>query len=288
MELRLSQPPPEPSPFDGDSAKYLPFRANFRDQIESKKSLSDSERLNYLMSYTTGRAKAVIENYNGLPNGCQLALKVLEHRFGQSAMIVQALKSSVTDGPKIRPGDNAALLALSDKIENCCWAMSELRSCELDCTTNLRHIYDRLPGHLQGKWRKTSMLYRERSGGREPDLKELSKFITAQSQIENDPVYGRKCEQKTKFSVGRNPNQKALEERAGPTIPTLATEVRTQENGGNQGTKKPVTASQQGSNGGNRGQGEHCKVCKGAHAISKCSVFLSKGVGWRRRFATWV
>ena len=205
MELRLSQPPPEPSPFDGDPAKYLRFRANFRDQVESKKSLSDSERLNYLMSYTTGRAKAVIENYNGLPNGCQLALKVLEHRFGQSAMIVQALKSSVTDGPKIRPGDNAALLALSDKIENCCWAMSELRSYELDCTTNLRHIYDRLPGHLQGKWRKTAMLHRERSGGSEPDSKELSKFITAQSQIENDPVYGRKSESQTKFSVGRNP-----------------------------------------------------------------------------------
>ena len=67
--------------------------------------------------------------------------------------------------------------------------MSELRSCELDCTTNLRHICERLPGHLQGKWRKTAMLYRERSGGREPDLKELSKFITARSQIENDQVY---------------------------------------------------------------------------------------------------
>ena len=125
----------------------------------------------------------------------------------------------------------------------------------------------------------------ERSGGREPDFKELSKFITAQSQIENDPVYGRKSESQTKFSVGRNPNKKALEERAGPTIPTLATEVRTQENGGNQRTKKRVTASEQGSNGGNHNQGEHNKVCKGAHAISKCSVFLSKGLGWRRRFA---
>ena len=68
-----------------------------------------------------------------------MALEVLEHRFGQSAMIVQALKSSVTDGPKIRPGDNAVLLALSDKIENCWWALSKLGSCELDCTTNLRH-----------------------------------------------------------------------------------------------------------------------------------------------------
>ena len=66
---------------------------------------------------------------------------------------------------------------------------------------------------------------------------------------------------------------------------TLATEVRTQENGGNQRTKKRVTASEQGSNGGNHNQGEHNKVCKGAHAISECSVFLSKGLGWRKRFA---
>ena len=205
------------------------------------------------MSYTTGRAKAVVENnYNGLPNGCQLALKVLEHRFGQSTMIVQALKSSVTHGPKIRPGDNAALPALSNKIENYCWAMTELQSCELECTTNLRHIYDRLPGHLQGKWRKTAMSYREWSGGREPDLRELFKFITAQCQIENDTVYGRKAKSQTKFSVGRNTNKRAPQERAGPTIPALATEARTRGNRGNQETRKSVTPSELGGNGSNR------------------------------------
>ena len=127
------------------------------------------------------------------------------------------------------------------------------------------------------------MSYRERSGGREPDLKELSKFIIAQSQIENDPVYGRKGESQTKFSVGRNTNKRAPEETVGPTIPTLATEVRTRENRGNQEARKSVTRSEQGSNLSN--QGEYCKVCKGAHAILKCSVFLSKGVGWRRRIA---
>ena len=71
-------------------------------------------------------------------------------------MIVQALKSSVTDGPQISAEDNATCLDLSDKIENCCWAMVELQSCELNCTTNLRHIDDRLPGHLQGRWRRVA------------------------------------------------------------------------------------------------------------------------------------
>ena len=180
MELRLSQPSPGLAPFDGDPAKYLQFRSNFRDQVECKKPLSDSERLNYLMSYTTGRAKAPIENYNGLPNGCQLALKGLQHRLRKSAIIVQAFKSSVTNGPKIRPGDNTAPpphLALFDKIENCCWTITELHSCELDCTTNLRHIYDRLLGHLQGKWRKTVMSYRERSGEREPDIRSYPSLL---------------------------------------------------------------------------------------------------------------
>ena len=79
MELRLSQPPPEPAPFDGNPAKYLRCRANFQDQVECNKFLSDSEKMSYFMSFTPGVAKEVIENYNGLPNGCQLPLKVLEH-----------------------------------------------------------------------------------------------------------------------------------------------------------------------------------------------------------------
>ena len=142
MELRMSQPPPEPTPFDGDPARYLRFQANFKDEVENKASLTDSKNMSYLISYTTGRAKKVTENYQGLPNGCELALSVVKQTFGQNAMIVQALKSSVVGSPWIRAGDSASLLTLSEKVENCCWAMFELQSNELDCTTNLRQIYD--------------------------------------------------------------------------------------------------------------------------------------------------
>ena len=50
MELRMTQPPPAPTPFDGDPVKYLRFRANFRDQVESRASLTDSEKMNYLIN----------------------------------------------------------------------------------------------------------------------------------------------------------------------------------------------------------------------------------------------
>ena len=62
----MSQPPPTPAPFD-HPAQYLRFRFNFGDQVERKISLSDSEKMNYLLAYTTGKAQRIIENYQGLP-----------------------------------------------------------------------------------------------------------------------------------------------------------------------------------------------------------------------------
>jgi len=72
------QPPPAPTPFDGDPSRYPRSRANFRDQVENRASLTDNEEMNYLMTYTTGKVRKVIENYQGLPNGCRLALQVLK------------------------------------------------------------------------------------------------------------------------------------------------------------------------------------------------------------------
>ena len=126
LELRLTQPSPTPIIFNVDPARYLRFSAEFQDQVESRASLTDLEKMNYLLSRTSGKAREVIENYQGLPNSCQLALQVLKQRFGQTAMIVETLKSSVITGPRLRSGDTAALQALSDKVQSCCWAMIEL------------------------------------------------------------------------------------------------------------------------------------------------------------------
>lgn len=50
---KMEQPPPKPTPFDGDPPLYLRFRANFGDQVERRASLNDNKEMNYLMSYTT-------------------------------------------------------------------------------------------------------------------------------------------------------------------------------------------------------------------------------------------
>jgi len=66
------QPPPAPSPFDGDPSRYLRSRANFRDQVENRASRTDNEKMNYLMTYTTGKVR------EGLLSGCRLAVQVLK------------------------------------------------------------------------------------------------------------------------------------------------------------------------------------------------------------------
>ena len=40
------------TPFVDDPFRYLRFRANFRDQLENRASLTDNEKMNYLMTYT--------------------------------------------------------------------------------------------------------------------------------------------------------------------------------------------------------------------------------------------
>ena len=260
MEIRMTQPAPCPTPFDGDPKKYLRFRASFRDQIESRISLSESEKMSYLMSYTTGKAKQLIENYQGLPHGCRLALQILEQRFGQVSMIVQALKDSVISGPKIKSGDSTTLLAFSDKLENCCWAMSELKSSELDCTTNLKYIYDRLPESLQRRWRKLAKAHREKTGGKEPTLVTMTNFIREESEVENDPVYNRVV----RDSKDIKPSKQSA--TSFNRVSTLATDIST--------LNLDETAS----------QAKNCKICEVyRHQVSKCPVFLVKSVNWRRR-----
>ena len=109
--------------------------------------------------------------------------------------------------------------------------MIELQSNELDCTTNLRQIFDRLLDPLQAKWRKSVKLYRERTCGKEPSLKELSAFITGEPQTENDPVYGRPNNPTTRVTSGNRSKKSPfiLKPAGGTPITTMATEVLAEE-----------------------------------------------------------
>ena len=57
----MMQPPAASTSFGGDSFWLQRLRANFRDQVGIRASLTDSEKMSCLMTYATGKAREVIE-----------------------------------------------------------------------------------------------------------------------------------------------------------------------------------------------------------------------------------
>ena len=179
-------------------------------------------------------------------------------------------------------------MALSDKLQNCCRTMTELYSNELDCTTNLRQIYHRLPDPLQTKSRRSMKLYHDETGDREPSLKEMSAFITAQSQTENDPVYGRPSCRTVRFGNGTR-HKKPLSNPKGtpaPLVTTLTRQVQTEGIPSTGRQSNEVTPKRGGQNVKHDSvQSELFKVCKDKHSLAKCGVFLMKSLNWWRQVA---
>ena len=127
----------------------------------------------------------------------------------------------------------------------------------------------------------------ERTGGKEPTLKELSAFITGESETENDPVYGRSSTLTARVGSGNRSKKQPfmLKPATGTPITTIKTEVAVADASTNQGTGEVAPVEDDQVVGSSRSREEACKVCKGKHRISRCSVFLTKSLSWRRWFA---
>lgn len=122
----------------------------------------------------------------------------------------------------------------------------------------------------------------DETGVREPSLKELSAFITAESKTKNDLVYGRSSHPTTRVGSGfRSKKTPTLKPGNGPPITTMVTEVQTEQNSGTDQQREEVSPTKAGQGvKGDRSQGKSCKVCSGKQAISTCSVFLTKSLNW--------
>ena len=68
-------------------------------------------------------------------------------------------------------------------------------------------------------------------------------------------------------------------------ITTMSADVAVADASINQVTGEVLPVEDDPVVGSGRSRGEACKVCKGKHRISRCSVFPTNGLNWRRRFA---
>ena len=124
MALTIKQgfalPKKELPVFDGDPLDYWNFIKSFENSIVSN-AASESEKLMYLLQYTSGVAKETITCCLVMDSslGYRKARKLLEEWFGHPFTIASKYVSKLTQGPPLKPWDRAGLLAFAHRLKHC-------------------------------------------------------------------------------------------------------------------------------------------------------------------------
>jgi hypothetical protein len=187
--VNVALPKIEIQPFDGTVKSFWSFMKTFEATLANKVS-DDSERLSCLLYYCRGPAKEAIENCILLePSvGYGEALKILKEQFGRPHVIVHALMSEILEGPAIRPTNLEGLRSLARKMRGCLTTLTQMdRLAELNCSTNLLRVIERLPREAKFRWAEVAdSIIRDE---REPSFEDLLTFIERRVSVASS-LYG--------------------------------------------------------------------------------------------------
>ncbi|KAL9986270.1 hypothetical protein ACROYT_G000387 [Oculina patagonica] len=250
-------PKPDLSTFDGNPMEYRSFIRSFENTIE-RNATSESEKLMYLLQYTTGEAKKTIDCcvVMDLSKGYQSARKLLKERFGHPYTIAAKFVSKITEGPPIKASDRSGLLAFADQLKNCEHTLESIGYIdEVNSADNLRRIVQRLPCHLRTKFVEVADGIQQ--SGKRPNIKDISSFVAVKARAANNPVFGSVMDvtpdSKRGTSKQRPPSSKTSE-----PSPNRITTLNTQ------GTVN------------SRVKTRVCPACSGNHILMKCQNFGRK------------
>ena len=147
--------------------------------------MKDSQKLEFLPKFLSGKAYEVVERVSGC--SYDSVLRILHERCGQPAAVAAACIESLTKGPKLQNNDYTGLLNFAEQLEAASNKLSGHYELEASTMANLRQIVTRLPKYLLNKWGEVSYSIREKGGI--PRLSDLSKFVRRQAAIKNHPGF---------------------------------------------------------------------------------------------------
>ncbi len=168
---------------------------------------------------------------------------------------------TIREWPALKANDAVGLRKFSLFLSKCLNAMSCLSHLsELNHPPNMLTVIQKLPNHLQNKWRDQVSKAR-RYSNRILVYADLVEFVQLASDTANDPVYGRDSGSFTDQTTAGNKARKRPN-GPGPKSGSFATGVKHCD-------KDSV---------------HMCPLCKGTHDLDDCETFLSKSVDERRSF----
>ena len=263
----FSLPKKELTKFDGNPLEYWNFIKSFENSITANAS-SESEKLMYLLQYTSGVAKDTIKCCLVMDSslGYQMARKLLEERFGHPCTIASKYVTKLTDGPPLKPSDRAGLLAFADQLKDCEHTLESIGYLdEINSADNLRRIVQRLPFHLRTKFIEVADQIQQTS--QRTNISHIAEFVKVKARAANNPVFGCVVD----VARGKPDDQRRTSKAKGAASPNeRVTTLNTQETDprGRQSAHytKEVPATRYAI----------CPACNGAHSLVKCKNFVDK------------
>jgi len=253
--------------FDGDPLDYWNFIKSFENSIVIN-TVSESEKLMYLLQYTSGVAKDTIKCCLVMDSslGYQMARKLLEERFGHPFTIASKYVTKLTEGPQIKPSDRTGLLAFADQLKDCEHTLESIGYLdEINSADNLRRLVQRLPFHLRTKFIEVADQIQQ--AGQRTNISHIAEFVKVKARAANNPVFGCVVD----VARDRPNNQRFKSKNKGRTLPDEhGNTFNTQETKPGEGQSSPSSkiAPKSGY--------LICPACNSAHSLVKCRAFVHK------------
>lgn len=262
-------PKPDLSAFDGNPLEYWSFIRTFENSIE-RNAANESEKLTYLLQYTTGEAKKTIKCCTVMDSskGYQAARKLLKERFGHPFTIAAKHVSKLTEGPPIKSSDRSGLLAFADQLKDCEHTLESIGYLdEINSADNLRRIVQRLPFHLRTKFVEVADSIQQ--SGKRPSIRHISAFVETKARAANNPVFGGVMDATHDSKQGPTKPRsggKSPPPKHNTTLNTQGSTFSQQSNTSTSGSGKELTSAKSSS----------CPACNWNHSLLKCQNFAKK------------
>jgi hypothetical protein len=162
--------------FSGHFEKWLSFRDVFQSLMHNNNNLNSIEKMHYLKSSLSGDALHTIENLAISGANYDEAWSLLEKRYGNERLIVQAHIRKILNSPAINKCTPASLRQLSDDVQSNLAALKALnRPVQHWDDILVTIIPDKLDFHSNREWQG-------KLGNEMPDSKTLLDFLESRYQ----------------------------------------------------------------------------------------------------------
>jgi hypothetical protein len=263
MLQRQGIPKPIPTRFAGNPSQFPVFKNRIADWLDEK-GFTDREKATHLLSFVDGEAREAIEHLETEENGFVEAMAILEERYGHPASVVKSCIKQITDGLRIERGDKQSLTRLETQLRTCLKALQHNKGYvhEMNASTNIERVIERLPTHMQIDWAKKAPKIRDETENG-PDLRHVLSLVTKQLRVINDPQFGHIVTKTNASSSaiklgGKTP----VQSKVFPSFPrrNIATMV----------TDTDVKSRR------SENESNCCPCCDGRHNLTKCEKFGKK------------